>query len=151
MFEGAFASEDDVIADVASAWVVDPLVTPPGSRTRRLVKLTERERSFSPRLRRMIMCAIQGHWPMELEAAGFEFVLLLNQLEVDVEDVDDMVSRLYWVLLLAGVLCSPAGRECLSPRCWLLLGKLISMGARLPQRSHALDMKILRSLEDAED
>ena len=76
MFECAFAGEDDdVIADVVSVWVVDPLATTPGSCTRHLVKLTERERPFSPRLRRMIVCAIQGHWPMELEVAGLEFVL----------------------------------------------------------------------------
>ena len=152
MFKNAFATEDDdVIADVVSVWVVDPLVTPSGSCTRHLVKLTERERPFSQRLRRMIVLAIQGHWPMELEAAGLELILLLNHLEVDVEDVDDIVGKLYWVSLLAGVLRSPAGRECLSPRYWLLLGKLISMGARLPQRSHGLDMEIMRSLEDAED
>jgi hypothetical protein len=152
MFESAFASEDDdVIADVVSVWVVDPLVTPSGSCTRRLVKLTERERPFSPRLRRMIVCAIQGHWPMELEAAGLELVLLLNRLEVDVEDVGDTVSRLYWVSLLAGVLRSSVGWEHLSSRYWLLLGKLVSMGARPPPRSHGSDMEIMRSLEDAED
>lgn len=152
MFEDAFASEDDdVVADAVSVWVVDPLVTPSGSCTRRLVQLTERGRPFSPRLRRMIVHAIQGHWLMELEAAESELVLLLNNLEVDVEDVDDTVSKLYWVSLLVGVLHSPAGREHLSSHYWLLLGSLISMGARLPQRSPGLDIEIMRSLEDIED
>jgi len=150
MFEDAFASEDDdVIADVVSVWVVDPLVTPPGSCTRYLAKLTERGRSFSRRLRRMIVHAIQGHWPMELEAAGLELILVLNHLEVGVEDVGD-ASRLYWVSLLVGALRSTAGWERLSSHNWLLLGNLISMGARLPQRSPGLDMVIMRSLEDAE-
>jgi len=152
MLENAFASDDDdVIADIVSVWAVDPLVTPSGSCVRNLIKLTERERPFSPRLRQMIVCAIQGRWPMELEAAGVELVLLLNHLEVDVEDMDDTVSKLYWVSLLAGVLRSPEGQEHLSSRYWLFLGKLISMGARPPPQSHELDMKIMKGLEDAED
>lgn len=152
MFENAFAGEDDdVIADVTSVWVVDPLVTPSCSCIRRLVKLTERKRPFSPRLRQVIVHAIQGQWLMELETGEFDLVLLLNYLEVDVEDVEDEVDKLYWVSLLAGVLRSPMGRERLSSHYWLFLGKLISMGARLPQRSPGLDIDIMRSLEDTED
>ena len=152
MFENTFASDDDgVIADVVSIWVVDPLVTPSGPCTLHLIKLTERGRPFSPRLRRMIVCALQGRWPIELEAAGVELVLLLNHLEVDVEDMDDMVSKLYWVSLLAGMLRSLEGQKHLSSHYWLFLGKLISMGARPPPQSHDLDMKIMKSLEDVED
>ena len=152
MFTEAFSSEDDdVIADAVAVWVVDPLVTHPGSCARPLVKLTEKERPFSPRLRRTIVYAVQRNWPMELEATGLELVVFLNHLEVDVEDLDDTLSKLHWVSLLAGVLCSPVGRERLSSHYWLLLGKLISMGARLPQRLHGSDMEIMRSLEDAED
>ena len=88
---------------------------------------------------------------MELETGEFDLVLLLNYLEVDVEDVEDEVDKLYWVSLLAGVLRSPMGRERLSSHYWLFLGKLISMGARLPQRSPGLDIDIMRSLEDTED
>ena len=88
---------------------------------------------------------------MELEAAGLELVLLLNHLKVDVGDVDDMVSKLYWVTLLAGILRSPVGRERLSPYYWFLLRNLIFMGARVPPSSPDLDMEIMTSLEDTED
>lgn len=155
MLDNVFTSEDDdVVADVVSVWIVDPLVTPSGSCTRRLRKLTERTQPFSPRLRRTIVHAIQSHWLVELEADGLEFVLLLNHLEVDVGDVDDVdgaAGKLCWVSLLAGVLRSPAGREHLSSHYWLLLGNLVSMGARLPPSSPGPDIEIMRSLEDTED
>ena len=152
MFDNVFASEDDdVVADAVSVWVVDPLVTPSGSCARRLAKLAERGRPFSPRLRGTIVQATQRCWLVELEAAGLELVLLLNHLKVDVDDVDDMVSKLYWVTLLTGILRSLVGREHLSSHYWLLLGNLVSMGARVPPSSPGLDMEIMRSLEDTED
>jgi hypothetical protein len=152
IFEIAFASEDDeIIADAISVWVVDPLVTPPGSSTRRLAKLIGRERPLSLRLRQTIVRSIQRHWLTELEAAGFEFVVLLNHLEVDVEDTSESIDRLYWVSLLAGVLGSLEGQKRLSFHYWILLGNLISMGARLPRRSPNQDVEIMRSLEDSGD
>lgn len=152
MFDNAFASEDDdVIADVVSAWIVDPLITPFGSCTQRLVKFVGRDRPLSQRLRRVIVHSVQRHWPGELNAAGSEFVVLLNHLEVNVEDMDDTVGKLYWVSLLAGVLGSQEGQDRLSCHYWRLLGNLISMGARLPQRVPGSDMDITKSLEDTEE
>ena len=152
MLDHVFKSEDDdAIADVVSAWVVDPLVSPSGSCARRLIELAERGRPFSPRLRQVIVYAIRGRWPIELKVAGLELVLLLNHLEVSVEDVDDIASKLYWVTLLVGVLRSPVGRESLSSHYWISLGNLISTGARVPTGSPGLDMETMRSLEETED
>jgi hypothetical protein len=150
MLDYIFAGEDDdLIADVMYVWISDQSAILPGSCTHRLLKLTERGRPFSPRLRWTIIHAVPWLWEPELEAAGLEFVHLLHHLEVGVGDVDDAEG---WILLLIYVLYSPVGQEHLSSHYWLLLGDLVSMTPPLDLGSeHDKDMEIMKSLEEAQD
>ena len=99
---------------------------------------------FSPRLRRVVIRAIECTWRSELKVSGLEIVRLLNCLDVD---VDDVVEKYEWGRLLVDVIYSPTGPGSLSPRYWSLLTLL---------RAHAMDygsrgMEVARSLEEAED
>jgi hypothetical protein len=151
MLDAIFATEnDDLIADAVYVWIVDREVAPPGSCTRRLLKLTERGQPFSPRLRSMILRAVQELQHLELEGAGLEFVRLLNNLEVGVDDMGGAIWK--WVGLVADVLRSPIERGYLSSHYWLLFGNLVSMG---PKRDWSInvdrDVEIMKSLEAAQD
>jgi hypothetical protein len=146
MLDAIFArGDDDVIADAVYAWIVDWEITPSGSCTRRLLKLTEGGRTFSPRLRQTIVRAIRGLWWPELEAAELEFVCLLNYLEVGMDDADNG-----WLPLLICVLLTPMGQEHLSSYYWLFVGNLISVS---PETHSAEDrqIEIMKSLEEAQD
>ena len=126
---------------------MDREAAPYGSCTRRFLKLTERGRPFSPRLRSTIVCVVQRLWGWELKAAELEFVRLLNNLEVS---VDEMRAKWLWVDLLIGVLCSPMGQECLSSHYWRLLGNLVSVNPC--RRSHGeRQAEIMKSLEESQD
>jgi hypothetical protein len=130
MLDAIFTTgNDDLIADAVYVWIVDREVTPRGSCTRRLLRLTERGQPFSPRLRSTIVFAVKQLQYWDLEAAPLEFVRLLNNLEVGVEDTGGADWRL--VGLVTGVLQSPVGQGYLSSHYWLLLGSLISMGPEL--------------------
>ena len=150
MLDAIFTTEDDdLIADAVYVWIVDREVTPPGSCTRRLLKLTERGQPFSPRLRSTILLAVERLRDSELKAAGLEFVYLLNNLKVGVDDMGGENWKL--VELVIYVLRSPIGLSYLSSHYWLLLRNLISMGPD-PRRSFysGRDM-VMKSLEETQD
>jgi hypothetical protein len=140
--------DDDAIAHAVYVGIVDPCATPSGSCTRRLLKLTERGRPFSPRLRRTILHFIQRWGIYELEAAEPEFVYLLNNLEVIVDKADDAGSK--WIDLLICVLLTPMGQGHLSSHYWLLLGDLILASPKtLPAKVGQTEL--MKSLEEAQD
>jgi hypothetical protein len=152
MLDAIFTTEDDdLIADAVCVWIVDPKVTPPGSCTRRLLRLTERSQPFSPRLRSTISLAVHELMHYDLEATGPEFVRLLNILEVGVDDMDGKNWRA--VQLVIGVLHSPVGRDYLSSHYWLLLRSLISMGPypRQAFRGNGGEGVVMKSLEETQD
>jgi hypothetical protein len=153
MLDKIFTSEDDDrIADAVCVWIVNLQVTPSGSCTRRLARLTERGRPFSPRLRWAIVLIIQQFWHREFEAAELEFVCLLNNLEGEMGEAGDGDSRSYWVDPLARVLRSPMGLERLSSYYWLLFGNLVSMGfLPNPDGDIHIHMETMKSLEEAQD
>ena len=140
--------DDDVIADAVYMNMVDGEAAPPGSCTPRLLKLTERGRPLSPRLRRAILHFIQQRGISELEAAEPEFVCLLNNLEVGVGEVGD--AGWGWMRLWTYVLLTPMGQGHLSSHYWLWLGNLISV---FPQTLLAEDRQteVMTSLEKAQD
>ena len=151
MLDAIFTTEnDDLIADAVNVWIVDQNVTPPGSSTRRLLRLTERGRFFSPRLRSTILLALWKLMHKELKVTGLEFVRLLNNLEVG---MDDMGSDDWNAMgLVMFVLHSPVGGY-LSSHHWLLLRSLISMG---PGPSESVPYGcgagvVMESLEEAQD
>jgi hypothetical protein len=149
MLDDIFTRADDgEIADAVCVWIVDREATPYGSCTRRLLKLTGRGRPFSPRLRSTIVCAVRRLWDWELKAAELEFVRLLNDLEVSVDEMGN--AKRIWVGLLIGVLCSPMGQERLSSHYWRLLGNLVSVNPST--RSHGdRQTEIMKSLEESQD
>jgi hypothetical protein len=151
MLDIIFTTEnDDLIADAVCVWIVDREVTPPGSCTRRLLKLTERGRPFSPRLRCTIVRAVRHIWKWELEAAELELVYLLNDLEVSVDEMGGAVGAWSWVELLQTALCLPVGRELLSSHYWLLLGNLISMSPE-PHSYKGRQTEVMKLLGEAQD
>jgi hypothetical protein len=153
MLDQVFLSADDTtIADAVCMWVVDRQVTPPGSCTRRLLELTERDRPLSPSLRWTIIQVVQQLWRPELNAVELEFVCLLNNLEISEHEMDE--ASWFWdsaVGLVGGVLCSPMGRWFLSSHYWLLLGNLISMGPDTLLINGDEQMETMKSLEEAQD
>jgi hypothetical protein len=150
MLDAIFTTEnDDLIADAMCVWIVDQKVTPPGSCTRRLLKLTERDRLFSPRLRLTIFLAVQQLLDRELKATGLEFVHLLNNLEFGVDDTGGEDWRLLG--LVTGVLQSSVGQGYLSSHYWLLLRSLIFMGPSSHPGIVVNEGVVMKSLEEAQD
>ena len=148
VFELAFSSHnDEVIADAVSLWIVGGDPAPPGSFAGHFAKRVDRSRPFSPRLRQVIIHAIELINYNALEVLGLEPIRLLNHLNVD---ADDMVKEYVWVRLLAGVICLPAGLESLSPHYWCLLDKL-SLGTNFYGTPGLRGAELMRSLEEAED
>jgi hypothetical protein len=150
MLDAIFTTEnDDLIADAVYVWIVDLEVTPPGSCTRRLLRLTERGQPFSPRLRSTIMLAVEELHYSELEGAGLEFVRLLNNLKVGVDDIGGENWR--GVELVTTALRSPIGQRYLSSHYWLLLWNLISVGQPNWSYNPKKDVEVMKSLEEAQD
>ena len=148
VFEFAFSSHDDeVIADAASVWIVGGNPAPSSSFAGYFTKRVERSTPFSPRLRQVIIRAIELIEYNGLEVSGLETIRLLNHLNLD---TDDMVDKLGWVWWFAGVICSPAGLESLSPHYWCLLDKL-SLCANHHRTLGLWGAEVMRSLEEAED
>jgi hypothetical protein len=87
---------------------------------------------------------------IELKAAGLEFVRLLSNLEVS---VDDMGGESWGVVELAkAALYSPIGQEYLSSHYWLLFRNLISVGPK-PRWSYDPNkiVEVMKSLEETQD
>jgi hypothetical protein len=140
--------DDDAIADAVCVEIVDGFATRFGSWLRRLIKLTERDRPLSPRLRWTILHFVGRLGYDALCVAELEFVCLLNNLEVSVGEVGD--AGWIWMGLLMDVLLTPTGQERLSSHYWLLLGSLISV----PLHCHFADDRqtdLMKSLEEAQD
>jgi hypothetical protein len=140
--------DDDAIADALYVGIVDDEVTLSGSWTRRLLKLIERGRPFSPRLRWTILHFVQKVGYRVSRNAELEFVCLLNNLEVSVGETGDAGRA--WMVLLIYVLSTPMGQGRLSSHYWLLLGNLISV---FPEWHFADDRQtdLMKSLEGAQD
>ena len=112
VFETAFSSnDDDVIADGVCVWIADRDNTPAGSCAHYLINRVERDTPLSPRLRRIIIHAVECIWYRELTTSELETIRLLNRLDVD---VDDMGEKREWLKLLVDVIHSRAGIESLS-------------------------------------
>jgi hypothetical protein len=148
VFELAFSSSDDeVIADAVSVWIVGGYLAPPGSFAGYFAKCMERSEPFSQRLRQVTIRAIGSIRYNALKVSGLETIRLLNHLNIN---ADDMVNKFLWVWLLAGVICLPAGLESLSPHYWCLLDKL-SLGISFYGIPGLRGAELMRSLEEAED
>jgi hypothetical protein len=148
MLEIVFLGEDDeTIADAVGVWLVDRNHVLPGLCARYIAKRMERDAPFSPRLRRVVIHALQRNWNSELAASGLEVVHLLNRLKVSTDDVKDGKE---WIRLLVGVIRSLPGLERLSLHHWDLLYKLMLVteiaGGFLPR-----DVEVMKSLEEAEE
>ena len=148
MFDIVFSGGDDeIIADAVGVWLVDRNYTLPGLCARYLAKRMERDASFSPRLRRVIIHALQRNWNSELTVSELEFLHLLNRLEVCMDDVQEGKE---WIRLLVGVIRSSSGLEKLSLHYWDLLYKLMLVteiaGGFLPR-----DVEVMKLLEEDED
>ena len=154
MFDIAFSSDDDdVIADAARAWVVDPDRAEISSFVRYLAKRMEVAAPFSPRLRQTIIRVIQqARFSDNLKAAGLELetARLLDRLDLDVGEAEG-VDHWVWQQLLVSLVRSPTGRKGLSSNCWRLLGKLAVGGSWTSLTLNEVEMEVLRSLYDAED
>ena len=149
IFETAFSSHDDeVIADAVNAWTADDGWTPPGSCIPYFTKRVERDAPFSPRLRRVSICAIERIWSREVEVSLLETVHLLNRLEVD---VGDMVEEREWGRLLVAVIHSWMGPDSLSSHYWHLLDRLALSGTLDNDTLlETFGVEVARSLEEVE-
>jgi hypothetical protein len=148
VFEFAFSSSDDeVIVDAVSVWIVGGDPAPPGSFAGYFAKRVEKSWPFSPRLRQMSIRVIESIECNALEVSGLETIRLLNRLSVD---ADDIVDEDVWVRLLVGVICLPAGLESLSPHYWCLLDKL-SLGTDFRGPCGLWWEEMMRPLEEADD
>jgi hypothetical protein len=139
---------DDAIADAVYVVIVDEEATPPGSWAHRLLKLAERSRPFSPRLRWTILYFIRRWGYSEVRAAELEFVCLLNNLEVGVGEAGDAGRE--WMGLLIYVLLMPMGQERLSSHYWFLLENLISTVHQM-RSAEDRQTEAMKSLEEAQD
>lgn len=148
IFEIIFSGEDDeTTADALGVWLADREHMLPGLCSRYLAKRMERDVPFSPRLRQVVIHALQRNWNNELAASAPDVVRLLNSLDVNVEDVK---GRKEWTRLLIGVIRSPPGLEGLSPHHWDLLYKLILVTDIVGGFAHR-DAEVMKVLEEAGD
>lgn len=148
MFETVFSGEDDeTIGDAIGVWFADRSHIPPGLCAHYLAKRMERDTPFSPRLRRVVIRALQRNWNSELTTSGLEVVHLLNRLKVEIDDVENGKE---WIRLLVGVIRSSTGLERLSLHHWDLLYKLMLVteiaGGFLPR-----DVEVMKFLEENKD
>ena len=145
VFEAIFSSNnDEVIADGVCAWIADEDQMPAGSCVHYLTKCVRRGISFSPRLRRLSICAIERVQCSQLRVSVSEIVHLLNRLDVD---VGDMGKKDEWLKLLVDVIHSPVGLESLSIYYWHLLDKLVSdLGC--PVTSAPCNTELMVALEE---
>ena len=147
-FKTAFSSDDDdVIADAVSIWVVDGNGASPGSCARYIAKRVERDKPFSPRLRRVSIRATERILYRELEVSELEALRWLNRLNIDMDDISDQEG---WAQRLVAVVRSPTGLESLLLHYWSLLGKLVVASKYSPLLG-SRDTEVMRSLEKAED
>ena len=148
MFDIVFSGQDDeTISDAVGVWITDRNHILFGLCARYLAKSMERETAFSPRLRRVVIHALQRNWNDELTASGSEVIYLLNRLKVGMDDVGDGKE---WIRLLVGVIRSSPGLERLSLHHWDLLYNMMLIkeiaGGFLP-----VDVEVVKFLEEAED
>ena len=142
MFETAFSSGDEVIADAVSMWIVGGDSIPPSSCAYYFAKRVENETPFSQRLQQLSLRVIDRIW-----GDGSETVRWLNRLNID---ADDLVEKRRLARLLVAVIRSPTGPESLSSHCWHLLDKLV-VTLKLNMSLVSRDTEVMRSLERAED
>ena len=151
IFELASYSDDELLADAVSIWIVDGGHTSLGSCAHYLAKRADRDMPFSPRLRQLGIRVIEHSWRSELEVSEWETVRLLNCLNAD---VNDTAKGDVWAELLVNVIHSPVGLESLSPHYWRLLDKLV-LAADLDLGGTSIlrdvDTEVMRSLERARD
>ena len=145
VFEAIFSSNnDEVIADGVCAWIADRDQMPAGSCVHYLTMCVRRGISFSPRLRRTSICAIERVRCSQLRVSMSEIVHLLNRLDVDVGDMGDKDE---WLKLLVDVIHSPVGLESLSIHYWLLLDKLV-FASGCPVTSAPCNAELMILLEE---
>ena len=147
IFEIAFSSDDEVVADVVCTWIADGGVAPPGWFVRYFTKRLENRNSFSRRLQWASTCCIERIWRSELEVSALETVHLLNRLKVNVDHVTDNGK---WVRLLIFAIRSTTGRESLSSHNWRSLDRPTS-DSGLYERFVSRDVEVMKSLEEAQD
>ena len=149
MFEAVFSSDDDeTIADAVCIWIVDGVGISPGSFARYLARRVEKTEPLSPRLRWAGIRVIEHIGHSELQASGLETICLLNRLEAD---MDEIVYKSTWAMVLISAIRSPPGMESLSSHCWCLLGKLVKSVTVLPRGFALRDVEVMRSLKEAGD
>lgn len=143
MFKVAFSSDDnEVIADAVGVWIVDGGF--PVSCTRYLARRRERDEPFSPRLRRVVVCAIVRIWRSELKVSGPGTIRLLDHLSVGMGNI---VDKEKWGELLVNAIYCPMGPESLSLHYWHLLLLLGVPAADLESRG----MGVAKLLEEVQD
>jgi len=149
MVDLVFRCEDyETIADALCAWTSledgDQRPSLLGLCAKRLVKLADRDVEFPPRLRLVVIRAVNLIGLQDFEWAGMEALVgLLNRLEVSIDDIRNTTDG--WVSLLR-VIASEVGRELLSLQYWELLVQLVGS---LPDESKSMlwDAGVIASLE----
>jgi len=141
----------DTIADALCAWTIGdtPQLRFPflGACADHLVNLTGME--FPPRLRRMVIRAIECIGYPEFERAGIEkFVPLLNGLEIEVHE---MGWRSRWTSFLWNVLRSFPGQRHLSSHYWQYIVPMAMQPGLFPLHLKPSDLDTMKSFEEAED
>lgn len=142
VFEIAFSSSDDeVIADGVSMFIMNGALTPLDSFARYFTKRMERNTPFLPRLQQLIMRALRCIWDIGLRESGPETIRLLNRLAVTEGDA--------WDAMLEDVIHSPAGIEGLSLDYWCLMLESMNDTWSLEPRDIRA-MQLLRGSKDWE-
>ena len=141
VFEAAFSSDDELIADAACAWLTKS--PGPGLFMHYFAERAENPKPFPPRLRQVVIRVIGDN---RFPDPGLEFVRLLDRLDAG---VDDLHRGGRWHRLLVDVIRSPTG-ENLSSHYWRLLGEM-ELDKRYIRDFEMRDVEVMRSLEKAED
>ena len=116
------SADDEVIADLLHAWTSKSESHGPHPSLSMCARHLVRLQPASERLRGLVIRSVYLIGFRGFKAVGVEqFVGLLNDLGIGVEDVDNKGG---WVLLLLDVIKSSEGIQRLSKRCWELLGEL---------------------------
>jgi len=150
MADVVFKSGDgEVIADLLHAWTsescpYDPLHTCAGY----LADLRHL-RSFSPRLRQLLVRSIRHiGYPKFEQIEGEGFFELLDHLHIRIEDVDD---KFRWGQFLPAAIKSPKGLRCLPYEYWELLAELSISSPKLLRATGLYDQHVMEFLEGAKE
>jgi len=141
--------DGEVVADLLHAWMSEKFPYSLLDTCARYLVDLQRLQPFSPRLRHLLIRAVQHiGYPKFERIEGEGFFELLDHLHIRIGDVDD---EFRWGKLLSAAIRSTKGLHRLPDEYWELLAELTISSPRLLRITGFYDQHVMKSLEEAKE